>query len=160
MAEIAVPLWVRDAVFYQIFPDRFARSPQVPKPSKLEAWDAAPTTLGFKGGDLLGVVDQLDYLVDLGVNAVYFTPIFQSAANHRYHTHDYFRVDPLLGGDAALRARLEEAQAGGDMTITGVNGGNAVGLIAAVEPAGAIVRRIVAEAEQTLRGRPGHVLAR
>ncbi len=60
---------------------------------------------------------------------------------------------------AALRARLEEAQAGGDMTITGVNGGNAVGLIDAVEPAGAIVRRIVAEAEQTLRGRPGHVLA-
>jgi len=70
------------------------------------------------------------------------------------------REAEALAQRAALRARLEEDQAGGDMTITGVNGGNAVGLIDAVEPAGAIVRRIVAEAERTLRGRPGHVLAR
>ena len=110
MADIVVPLWVRDAVFYQIFPDRFAKSAQVPKPSNLEAWEAAPTTLGFKGGDLLGVVEHLDYLIDLGVNAIYFTPIFQSAANHRYHTHDYFKVDPILGGDPALRTLLDEAQ--------------------------------------------------
>jgi neopullulanase len=103
------PAWVRDAVFYQIFPDRFAASARVVKPGPLEAWDAPPTVHGFKGGDLLGIVEHLDELTDLGVTALYLTPIFQSASNHRYHTYDYFRVDPLLGGDAALRELLDEA---------------------------------------------------
>jgi neopullulanase len=103
------PEWVRDAVFYQIFPDRFARSERVPKPANLEPWDSPPTVFGFKGGDLLGVVEHLDYLQDLGVTAIYFNPIFQSAANHRYHTHDYWRVDPILGGNEALRVLLDEA---------------------------------------------------
>jgi len=103
------PAWVHDAIFYQIFPDRFASSPAVEKPGYLEPWDAPPTPYGFKGGDLLGIVEHLDYLQDLGVTALYLNPIFQSASNHRYHTHDYFRVDPLLGGDAAFRRLLDEA---------------------------------------------------
>jgi neopullulanase len=103
------PDWVTDAIFYQIFPDRFARSTTVPKPTQLESWDAAPTSHGFKGGDLIGVVERLDYLQDLGVNAIYFNPVFTSAANHRYHTYDYLRVDPILGGDQALRRLLDEA---------------------------------------------------
>ena len=101
------PAWVADAVFYQIFPDRFARSTRVPKPANLEQWDSPPTRHGYKGGDLLGVVERLDWLTDLGINAVYLNPIFQSASNHRYHTHDYYRVDPLLGGDEALSALLD-----------------------------------------------------
>jgi len=109
LSEFSTPEWVKDAVFYQIFPDRFASSPRVIKPSNLEAWDAPPTLCGFKGGDLLGVAEHLDYLQDLGVNAIYFTPIFQSASNHRYHTHDYHQVDPLLGGDAAFQTLLDEA---------------------------------------------------
>ncbi len=109
MDAFQTPAWVHDAVFYQIFPDRFARSARVHKPGNLEAWDAPPTAAGFKGGDLLGVAERLDYLSDLGVTAVYFTPVFQSAANHRYHTHDYFRVDPILGGDSALRELLDAA---------------------------------------------------
>ncbi len=109
MASIETPDWVRDAVFYQIFPDRFASSAQVPKPSNLEPWDSPPTVFGFKGGDLLGVVERLDYLQELGVTAIYFNPIFQSAANHRYHTHDYYQVDPILGGNDALRTMLDEA---------------------------------------------------
>ena len=100
---IQTPEWARHAVFYQIFPDRFARSERVKKPVNLEPWDSPPTSRGFKGGDLLGVVEHLDYLEALGITAIYFNPIFQSAANHRYHTHDYFRVDPILGCDAALR---------------------------------------------------------
>ena len=100
------PAWVADTIFYQIFPDRFARSERVPKPAHLEPWDAPPTVDGYKGGDLLGVVERLDWLSDLGVSAVYLNPIFQSASNHRYHTHDYFRVDPLLGGDAAFDEML------------------------------------------------------
>ena len=105
----AAPDWVRDAVFYQIFPDRFAASDRVVKPGSLEAWDAAPTIHGFKGGDLLGIVERLPYLGGLGINALYLTPVFASASNHRYHTYDYFAVDPLLGGNEALRELLDRA---------------------------------------------------
>ncbi len=109
------PDWVKDAVFYQIFPDRFAqsRAPGLFKPLNLEAWDAPPTRRGFKGGDLVGLAERLDYLLDLGVTAIYLNPIFQSTANHRYHTHDYGQVDPILGGNRALRALLDLAHARG-----------------------------------------------
>jgi cyclomaltodextrinase len=110
---IKTPEWVKDAVFYQIFPDRFAKSGRVAKPSHLEAWNMPPSSQGFKGGDLCGVAEHLDYLEELGITAIYFNPIFQSASNHRYHTHDYYQVDPLLGGNAALRELLDAAHARG-----------------------------------------------
>ncbi|MGQ9589493.1 MAG: glycoside hydrolase family 13 protein [Planctomycetota bacterium] len=113
----ARPDWVADAVFYQIFPDRFASSPRVPKPGPLEPWDSPPTPGGFKGGDLLGIVSRLDYLEDLGVDAIYLNPVFASASNHRYHTYDYHRVDPLLGGDEALRELLDAAHSRGMRVI-------------------------------------------
>lgn len=116
-SHIDTPDWVRDAVFYQIFPDRFARSEKVHKPRNLETWDSPPTSHGFKGGDLIGVVEHLDYLAALGINAIYFTPVFQSTANHRYHTHDYYKIDPLLGGNEALRVLLEEAHKRGMRVI-------------------------------------------
>jgi len=103
------PDWVADAVFYQIYPDRFARSARVPKLPRLESWDSPPTRHGYKGGDLLGVVEHLDWLVDLGVNALYLNPIFQSASNHRYHAYDYYRVDPMLGGNQAFDALVAAA---------------------------------------------------
>src|SRR6188472_3100730 len=109
--SVDTPRWAREAVFYQIFPDRFAASDRVPKPGPMEAWDAPPTVHGYKGGDLLGIVERLDDLVDLGISALYLTPILTSASNHRYHTDDYLQVDPLLGGDAALRELLDEAHA-------------------------------------------------
>lgn len=96
--------WVKHAVFYQIFPDRFAKSALLEKPTSLESWESEPSTHGYKGGDLYGVIEKLDYLLDLGVTALYFNPVFQSASNHRYHTHDYYRIDPLLGGDEAFEA--------------------------------------------------------
>jgi neopullulanase len=104
---------VRDAIFYQIFPDRFARSLSVPKPAHLDEWGAPPTPHAYQGGDLIGVVEKLDYLTTLGVNAIYFTPVFQSASNHRYHTHDYHQVDPMLGGNEALRRLIDGAHARG-----------------------------------------------
>jgi cyclomaltodextrinase len=110
---IDTPDWVRDAVFYQIFPDRFASSERVRKPGPMEPWEAPPTSRGFKGGDLLGIAEHLPYLAGLGVNALYLTPIFSSASNHRYHTYDYLEVDPLLGGDGALRELLDQAHARG-----------------------------------------------
>jgi cyclomaltodextrinase / maltogenic alpha-amylase / neopullulanase len=111
--SVDTPDWVRDAVFYQILPDRFASSERVIKPSRLEPWDSPPTVHGFKGGDLLGIAERLPYLLDLGITALYLTPIFKSASNHRYHTYDYLSVDPLLGGDDALRELLDAAHARG-----------------------------------------------
>jgi neopullulanase len=110
---VQTPDWVKDAIFYEIFPDRFAQSARVEKPHNLEPWDTPPTIYGYKGGDLLGVVEHLDYLQDLGINAIYCTPIFQSASNHRYHTHDYYQVDPILGGNAAFKELLDAAHARG-----------------------------------------------
>lgn len=107
--EIVTPEWVKDAVFYQIFPDRFAQSRRVPKARHLQPWGSPPKGKGYQGGDLLGIVEHLDYIQDLGCNAVYLNPIFQSASNHRYHTHDYYQVDPMLGGNAALRELVTEA---------------------------------------------------
>ena len=115
--SIVTPEWVKDAVFYQVFPDRFARSGRVEAPGPLEDWDSPPTLHGFKGGDLYGVVDRLDELANLGITAIYLTPIFSSASNHRYHTYDYFEVDPLLGGEAALRELLDAAHARGMRVI-------------------------------------------
>ena len=108
-----MPSWVQNAVFYQVFPDRFHRSGRIKSSLPFEPWDAPQTPLGFKGGDLYGVVEKLDHLSDLGVNALYLNPIFTSCANHRYHTYDYFQVDPLLGGDPALRELLDTAHARG-----------------------------------------------
>ncbi len=110
---IKTPDWVKHAVFYQIFPDRFARS--VPPHQSwllnapLEDWNAPPTVQGYKGGNLWGVLENLNYLQDLGINAIYLNPIFSSASNHRYHTLDYYQVDPLLGGDEAFSSLLQEA---------------------------------------------------
>ncbi|HAC64725.1 MAG TPA: alpha-amylase [Cyanothece sp. UBA12306] len=111
--SILTPDWVKHAVFYQIYPDSFART--VPSHQQwlldvsLEPWQALPTFQGYKGGNLWGVIDKLDYLKDLGITALYFTPIFQSACNHRYHTHNYYQIDPLLGGNEAFENLLKEA---------------------------------------------------
>jgi cyclomaltodextrinase len=112
---IHTPDWVKHAVFYQIFPDRFARSPRTHHPHGIDfkPWGSPPEEQGFQGGDLRGIVDRLDYLEQLGVTALYLTPVFSSASNHRYHTFDYFQVDPLLGGDEALRELLDAAHARG-----------------------------------------------
>ena len=80
-----------------------------------------PTLQGYKGGDLWGVMEQLDYLQDLGINAIYFTPTFQSASNHRYHTHDYYQVDPMLGGNPAFKELLDAChQRGMKVVLDGV----------------------------------------
>ena len=110
--EAKTPEWVKTAVFYEIFPDRFARSGRVGPPlahPALQPWDAEPSFYGFKGGDLYGVIDHLPDLQDLGITALYLAPIFQSAACHRYHTHDYYQVDQLLGGNDAFHKFLQEA---------------------------------------------------
>ncbi len=117
-SDLRTPDWVKHAVFYQVFPDRFARSGRVPlQPSGLEPWGTPPTVHGYKGGDLYGVAEHLDHLQELGISALYLNPIFASGSNHRYHTQDYFTVDPMLGGDEALRHLLDAAHARGMKVI-------------------------------------------
>ncbi|GIG19900.1 alpha-glycosidase [Cellulomonas chitinilytica] len=105
------PAWTSDAVVYQIFPDRFARSGaanELPSWAEAAAWDDEPigrgpsTPVQYYGGDLPGVEQHLDHLERLGVDTVYLTPVFPSRSNHRYDATSFAHVDPLLGGDAAL----------------------------------------------------------
>ena len=102
------PAWVAEAVVYQVFPDRFRRSGRVEAQQglSLQPWGTEPLEQGFQGGDLYGVIEALDHLQGLGVTCLYLTPVFSSAANHRYHTYNYLEVDPLLGGNQALDALI------------------------------------------------------
>lgn len=92
-----VPSWVKGAVFYQIFPDRFCRSLKYKAVGKFVDWDTLPTRENMFGGNLTGITDKLNYIASLGATAVYLCPIFKSNSNHRYHTVDYFEIDPVLG---------------------------------------------------------------
>ncbi|MFC5280952.1 glycoside hydrolase family 13 protein [Arcanobacterium canis] len=114
------PEWAKDAVFYQIFPDRFARSQAHPM-TETPTW-AVPSEWGdplqantkngvfqLYRGTLWGIIDHLDYLSELGINALYLTPFFPARSNHRYDASSFDHVDPLLGGDDALRALIAAA---------------------------------------------------
>lgn len=114
MPSVCTPEWVKTAVFYQIFPDRFAKSHRVNKAAyTLLPWDSEPPENGYMGGNLYGVIEKLDYLQSLGITALYMCPIFSSTTNHRYNTHDYFQVDPMLGGNEALHELIAALKARG-----------------------------------------------
>ena len=104
---MTIPDWIYDAVFYQIFPDRFANGDPGNDPVNAQAWGAPPTIKGFQGGDLAGIRQRLDYLLDLGINAIYLNPIFLSPSNHRYDTVDYYRIDPKLGSLEDFRQLMD-----------------------------------------------------
>jgi cyclomaltodextrinase len=94
---MSVPDWIQDAIFYQIFPDRFWNGDPKNDPPNVQPWGSTPTSWGFQGGDLKGIIDKFNYLLDLGINAIYLNPIFQSTSTHRYNTIDYYKIDPKLG---------------------------------------------------------------
>ncbi|WP_438449007.1 alpha-glycosidase [Gorillibacterium sp. sgz5001074] len=107
------PSWVKDAVFYQIFPERFANGDPSNDPAEVEPWGGEPGRSNFFGGDLQGVIDHVDHLEKLGVNAIYFTPVFEATTNHKYDTRDYMKVDPHFGGNEALKRLVEVCHARG-----------------------------------------------
>ncbi|QKJ18595.1 glycoside hydrolase family 13 protein [Microbacterium hominis] len=128
VAHPAPPSWMGDAVMYQVFPDRFARSAQADQHETPEWAIAAewgdpvdPVMPGrsqqFYGGDLDGITEKLDHLVGLGVNLLYLTPVFPAASNHRYDASSFDSVDPLLGGDEAYVRLIEAAHARGIRVI-------------------------------------------
>ncbi len=108
-----VPDWVKDAVFYQIFPERFANGDTANDPRGVVPWGEKPTGRNFSGGDLQGIIDRLDYIQDLGVNALYLNPIFEATTNHKYNTTDYMRIDPHFGDDATFKRLLDSCHVRG-----------------------------------------------
>lgn len=104
---MTTPYWVQDTIFYHIFPDRFANGDTSNDPPNVQKWGTPPTIWGFQGGDLRGILQHLDYLLDLGVNALYLNPIFLASSNHRYNTSDYFQIDPVLGTLTDFRALVD-----------------------------------------------------
>ena len=134
-----VPQWYKDAVAYQIYPDRFHRGKDYllcwenaqkaregfrgPKRKLEKNWNTVPyyernpdgsiATWNFWGGTLEGIREKLDYLRDLGITMLYINPIFSAASNHRYDTADYFAIDPGLGDEEGLCALIEAAKARG-----------------------------------------------
>lgn len=105
-----MPQWAKETVWYQIFPERFANGDKTNDPIGTLPWGSkAPDRDDFFGGDLQGVIDHLDYLVDLGINGIYFCPIFEAMSNHKYDTIDYFAVDPSFGDEQLLKELIEKA---------------------------------------------------
>lgn len=101
------PKWVEKTVWYQIFPERFANGDSTNDPTGTKPWDPQthPGRQDFYGGDLQGVIDHLDDLKKLGVNGLYFNPLFKAPSNHKYDTQDYYQIDPHFG-DAQLFKKM------------------------------------------------------
>lgn len=126
------PEWAKGAVMYQIFVDRFYNGDRTNDvengeysyiggyTEKVENWDKYPAAMGvreFYGGDLQGVLDKMDYLQSLGIEAIYFNPLFVSPSNHKYDIQDYDYIDPHYGrivddeGELLKNGELRNSQA-------------------------------------------------
>jgi alpha-glucosidase len=122
----APPAWASDAVLYQVFPDRFAKSVDRPAPDWAipQGWDDPVIGTGpeaafqYYGGDLDGITAHLDHIASTGANTVYLTPVFPARSNHRYDASTFDAVDPLLGGNEAL-TRLSDAVHARGMRLMG-----------------------------------------
>lgn len=133
----STPAWWKDAVLYQIFPDRFCRAGEACLPQKKNAvyhldWNDAPfytkdpdtgevVQYDFFGGNLAGIRAKLPYLKELGIRAIYLNPVFASPSNHRYDTSDYHTIDPMLGTNEEMEKLCDEAhEAGIALLLDGV----------------------------------------
>lgn len=108
--RIDPPEWVKETVWYQIFPERFANGDLSNDPAGTLPWGSAePTRQNFFGGDLQGIIDHLDYLQELGITGLYLCPIFTAHSNHKYDTIDYFTIDPHFGDKKTFKRLVDEA---------------------------------------------------
>jgi len=112
-----VPPWVKDAVFYQIFPERFSNGDPSNDPPVTEPWGGEPKPKNYFGGDLQGIINHLDYISALGINTLYLNPIFQSNSNHKYHADDYLKIDPAFGDERVFKKLVDECHARGVRVI-------------------------------------------
>ena len=112
IAGFRTPTWAKGAVMYQIYVDRFYNGDKSNDvltneytyldgySEQVTDWDKYPAQMGvreFYGGDLQGVLDKMDYLEDLGIDVIYFNPLFVSPSNHKYDIQDYDYIDPHIG---------------------------------------------------------------
>ncbi|MDF2945240.1 MAG: alpha-glycosidase [Herbinix sp.] len=104
---IKIPEWSMGQVYYQIFPERFQNGDSSNDPSNCDAWGTKPTRENFMGGDLRGIIQELDYIKNLGVDCIYLNPIFKGDFNHKYATTDYFCVDENFGTNEELKELVE-----------------------------------------------------
>lgn len=102
------PSWVKNTVWYQIFPERFGNGDPSIDPEGALPWGSAPPAKdNFFGGDLEGVIQNIDYLAKLGITGIYFTPIFKAYSNHKYDTIDYMEIDPQFGDKETLKRLIQ-----------------------------------------------------
>ncbi len=124
-ADFKTPDWVKGGIMYQIFPDRFRRSMKY-TPGKTvnerhihESWYDVPEFIyetpdfkadDFFGGNIDGVIEKLNYIKSLGINIIYFNPVFESPENHRYSTGNYRKIDPYFGTNDDFERLTEECE--------------------------------------------------
>lgn len=102
--------WMKKAVFYQIFVDRFFRASKEKDDSYINMkWGEIPNPKSFAGGDLAGITEKMDYIKELGANTIYLTPIFESQSNHKYDIIDYRKIDPMFGDNEEFRNLVKKA---------------------------------------------------
>ncbi len=104
------PSWVKDTIWYQIFPDRFCNGDSSINPTNMKKWgdNKRNDIKSLFGGDIQGVISKLDYIKDLGISGIYFTPIFESNTSHKYDTIDYFKIDSSFGTNEDFKLLVEE----------------------------------------------------
>ena len=120
------PRWIKGGIIYQIFVDRFHKDKILKKNRDItirEDWGGIPDYLpdeegeiknnDFFGGNLHGIQDKLPYLADMGVIAIYLSPVFDAFSNHKYDTGNYFAVDEMFGGEEALIELCKKAESYG-----------------------------------------------
>lgn len=110
---LTVPTWAKETVWYQIFPERFANGDTSNDPVDVEPWGTEPTWSNHMGGDIQGIIDHLDYLVNLGITGIHFCPLFHGDANHKYMTIDYMAIDPQFGTNELFKTLVNKAHAKG-----------------------------------------------
>ncbi len=120
--DYTTPEWFKGGIMYQIFPDRFHKSGDYPvaEGKILRKWGETPyfranergkiLNNDFFGGNFNGVREKLGYLKSLGVNVIYFNPVFEAYSNHRYDTADYTKIDPLLGTEQDFDLLVSDAE--------------------------------------------------
>ncbi len=105
------PEWVKKTIWYQIFPERFANGDQTINLPGTLPWGSesvVKNSMRF-GGDLQGVINHLDYIADLGITGIYFTPIFEAKSTHKYDTTDYFKIDSSFGTNDTFKELVNKA---------------------------------------------------
>lgn len=108
------PDWVKDTIWYQIFPDRFCNGDASLNSEWVKQWKCEPVQhLDIYGGDLRGIRSRIAYLQELGITGIYLTPIFSAKSNHKYNTTDYYKIDEYFGDEEELRKLVQDAHKAG-----------------------------------------------